>query len=317
MFFKNYISKQVQKEMEKLQSIKVIDTSDKAPISKGKDYKQDASNYLKECFDAGIDPPKGYYYYTSPSIMHGFKGIDLIGCYFYTDKNVPFLYVRGENGSLTGFPIIDVNDVKETDSTGVIVMQHYSEHLQNAIIEARIISDYPQVTEGGFKGIVWDGSTPFKTDYKKGDATNCESHWCTIRLYSKRLKKAIEVKKTNGSNGCHNEIWISDMGSAIVLDLDNVNDNQNIYCGIQAMHSLTEQEKENASIVLNSENNLLQVQYSDFKGDKHSEKYLVYRPFYVIENNGQFNKVVENWNMLQAKNYGKVKGKNELIYVAQ
>lgn len=285
------------------------------PNSISKDYKQDATNFLKEQFDNPVGfIPKGYYYYTDSMVMHGAKGHDLTGCYFYTDKNTTFLKIRGERGVFKGFPIIDVLDVKELSGKAIIKLQHYSEHLQHLTLEAQIISDYPQVINGGFKGVVLDGITKFDTDYGNNRRVNCESHWNTIRLKTKRLKSAFEGIRTNGSISSFNEISISDFGSSRVFKAKDFKSNSDIRLFIQAMHSLEEHEKDKAAVLLEGGENTLFIKSSDFKGKKHSEKHPVWSPHYVVENNAQRNSFFHNWSMEWAVKYGKTKGENPIIW---
>ncbi|MCB0448132.1 MAG: hypothetical protein KDD03_11590, partial [Gelidibacter sp.] len=105
------LQKSIEETESKYQSINVNYGS--VPVSTNKDKKQDATQFIQECLENPLikSLPAGFYYYSDSLKAHGYI-LNLEGCNFYTDKDVPFLYARGENNQITGFGKVDVSDVK-------------------------------------------------------------------------------------------------------------------------------------------------------------------------------------------------------------
>lgn len=221
-----------------------------APRSIIKDYKQDATQFIQECIENPLisQLPSGYYYYTGSLISHG-NVLNVAGCTFYTDKDVPFLYARGENNQIGGFGKVDVSDVKEPTGQAVIYLQHKSDHHGQGIYEFRIESSIEQIrTTLGFNGIEFKGDEKYPTSYKNGNYEMGEAHRNTIKVYSRYLNKAVNMPK-GGYSKTSNDIYIIDHFSKMALN-NEAGGVCNLWIDYEDRAVLTEEEQETPMIYL-------------------------------------------------------------------
>ena len=302
-----------KKELSKIQ----IMTRGNIPVSTPS-KKQDASNYIQECFESGVPIPESlngeYYYYTKPSVFRG--QVNLTGRVFKTDKDVTFLLCRGQQINFLGFPTIDVSEVKYPSDV-VIKMQHFSEHIIKPIIEATIVGDVLKNKQGiGFTGLEFDKLTPFETDYHAGKYEKAEIHNGIFRLYTRYLNIGFKSDKTGGGGAnCHELIQIVDQGSKQALYLKHTGGIKEINIWSQPMYNLKEEDKDRAFIHLESDRNHVVFDADVKNGYKtessHGKNYYAYAT--AIDNlgknntldklmaDGKFNKIkgLENFELIR------------------
>lgn len=275
----------------------VASLEEKAPRSITKDFKQTADGFLQECIGNQLikSIPAGCYYYTKPVIVHE-NIIDLSGCFFYTNKDVPFMYIRGQNNIISGYPFIDVSNVKEPSGQAVIYLQHKSDHLIAGNFEFRIFGSQTQIqTTEGFNGIEFEGKTKYPTNYKNGSYEEGEAHRNNIKLVSMYLNKAVNIPNS-GYSSAANFFTIIDQRSKMALN-QIAGGRSTFHIEIESGTVLKENEIETPYIIIGNNRNRIWLN-GEVGGERVYDGIKYFGHKIALENNGSENVLYEDSHLV-------------------
>lgn len=222
-------------------------------------------------------------YYRDPIVID--KYLNLSGYRFWTDRDVPFAYVRGRNAGILGWPEIDVSKVNNQSGKAIIYLQNRSEHLTNTILQLSLYSDERRLrSEIGFNGVELDSKTKFDTDYMNGKYDKGEFHNSQMNIISRGMNIAVNIPKSNRSNTSH-DIKLNDLRSRQGLVTDGAG-TSNIDIVMQSWNLFKESERELPYNVIDGYRNTISVRGEVAMGKKMIDGEFHYGHKYALKSGG-------------------------------